>query len=254
MRLARRPRPHRPRPRPRLAEAGGSGGRGPTRLCAVPIAHAWRAVAPRSSRRKGSSAGNGGHPRTLGPDPVRRRRAQPRGPRDPAATCEELRALRGDVCLAVVSRDPGRAAAGFRGARSSRRGWRGLRRLGRALAASDLVLCGGGGLFQDDDSLVKMPYWAAQRGPGAPAARRGGGLRARRGAARRASSRLFARIAFACMERMSARDAMPSRSRRSSPAARSSCCPIRPCCCIRRRQRLRWRTSARTACRSTAAR
>jgi polysaccharide pyruvyl transferase WcaK-like protein len=42
------------------------------------------------------------------------------------------------------------------------RGPRGLPALLRAAAGHDLVLVGGGGLFQDDDSRVKMPYWAAR--------------------------------------------------------------------------------------------
>ena len=42
------------------------------------------------------------------------------------------------------------------------RGPRGLRALMSAAAAADRVLLAGGGLFQDDDSRAKVPYWAAR--------------------------------------------------------------------------------------------
>ena len=42
------------------------------------------------------------------------------------------------------------------------RGGRGLRALLRAASGADRVLIAGGGLFQDDDSRIKMPYWAAR--------------------------------------------------------------------------------------------
>lgn len=42
------------------------------------------------------------------------------------------------------------------------RGVRGTAQLLRAARTSDLIVVGGGGLFQDDDSRAKMPYWAAR--------------------------------------------------------------------------------------------
>jgi len=42
------------------------------------------------------------------------------------------------------------------------RGPRGLRALAAAARSHTQVVIGGGGLFQDDDSRVKMPYWAAR--------------------------------------------------------------------------------------------
>ena len=121
------------------------------------------------------------------------------------ATCQELRALRADLSLTVVARDARLAAEDF-GATAIRPGWRGLLRLGRALAASDLVLCGGGGLFQDDDSLIKMPYWGLRVALARLLAPRLVGYALGVGPLGAASSRLFARLAFACMEQVSVRD------------------------------------------------
>ncbi|MCH8506254.1 MAG: hypothetical protein LAT50_18320, partial [Ectothiorhodospiraceae bacterium] len=42
------------------------------------------------------------------------------------------------------------------------RGSKGLLRLLAAALRSDRIVLGGGGLLQDDDSRVKMPYWAAR--------------------------------------------------------------------------------------------
>ncbi len=42
------------------------------------------------------------------------------------------------------------------------RGPAGLPSLVCAAPAQDLIVVGGGGLFQDDDSRIKMPYWAAR--------------------------------------------------------------------------------------------
>ncbi len=121
------------------------------------------------------------------------------------ATCHELRAIRPDVTLTVVSQDAGRVARDL-GATAIRPGWRGLVRLCRAAAASDLVLCGGGGLFQDDDSLIKMPYWGLRVALARLLCRRVVGYALGVGPLGAASSRLFARLAFACMEQISVRD------------------------------------------------
>ncbi len=42
------------------------------------------------------------------------------------------------------------------------RGTSGIAGLCRAAVAADRILIAGGGLFQDDDSRAKMPYWAAR--------------------------------------------------------------------------------------------
>lgn len=41
-------------------------------------------------------------------------------------------------------------------------GFTGSRELLRTAARQDLIAIGGGGLFQDDDSRIKMPYWATK--------------------------------------------------------------------------------------------
>ncbi|MDF1585484.1 polysaccharide pyruvyl transferase family protein [Marinimicrococcus flavescens] len=86
------------------------------------------------------------------------------------------------------------------------RGPAGLLKLCRAARRADLVLCGGGGLFQDDDSLVKMPYWALRVLLMRLLAPRVAGYALGVGPLAAPSSRLFARLAFACMERVSVRD------------------------------------------------
>ena len=42
------------------------------------------------------------------------------------------------------------------------RGWRGLRATAACAGRQDLIVVGGGGLFQDDDSRAKMPFWATR--------------------------------------------------------------------------------------------
>lgn len=86
------------------------------------------------------------------------------------------------------------------------RGLRGLPALWRSAATSDLVLCGGGGLFQDDDSLVKMPYWGLRVAMIRVLCPHIVGYSLGVGPLRTVTSRLFARLAFACMERISVRD------------------------------------------------
>jgi polysaccharide pyruvyl transferase CsaB len=119
--------------------------------------------------------------------------------------CQELRAASPGLEISVLSRDPARAERDF-GARALRPGWRGGLAVWKAAARADLVLCGGGGLFQDDDSLAKMPYWAVRVALARILAGRVVGYALGVGPLRAASSRLFARLAFACMEKVSVRD------------------------------------------------
>jgi polysaccharide pyruvyl transferase CsaB len=121
------------------------------------------------------------------------------------AMCQELRAASPRLKLSVLSRDPLRAERDF-GAKALRPGWRGSLAVWKAAARADLVLCGGGGLFQDDDSLVKMPYWAVRVVLARLLAGRVVGYALGVGPLGAASSRLFARLAFACMETVSVRD------------------------------------------------
>jgi polysaccharide pyruvyl transferase WcaK-like protein len=86
------------------------------------------------------------------------------------------------------------------------RGPRGFLRLCATAVRSDLVLCGGGGLFQDDDSLVKMPYWCLRVLLMRLLAGRVVGYSLGVGPLRFFTSRLGARLAFAAMETISVRD------------------------------------------------
>lgn len=121
------------------------------------------------------------------------------------ASCACLRDACPGVEITVVSDQPERSRRDF-GAAAVPRGPRGLPALARAAAGSDLVLCGGGGLFQDDDSLVKMPYWALRLAAARLLAPRVAGYALGVGPLDAALSRWSARLAFACMARVSVRD------------------------------------------------
>lgn len=86
------------------------------------------------------------------------------------------------------------------------RGWHGLAGLFDAARHADLVICGGGGLFQDDDSLIKMPYWALRlflvRLLSGPVR----GLSIGAGPLDHWASRIFARLALQQLDSVSVRD------------------------------------------------
>lgn len=121
------------------------------------------------------------------------------------ATCQLILRRRPDARIIVVSDRPDAARRDY-GAEAIATGPRGFPALCRSAAAADLVLCGGGGLFQDDDSLVKMPYWAARVLLARILCRRVVGHALGVGPLRAATSRWAARLAFALMERVSVRD------------------------------------------------
>lgn len=100
--------------------------------------------------------------------------------------------------------------------RTIRRGPGRLLRLCIRASRSQLVLCGGGGLFQDDDSLVKMPYWGLRLALVRLFCPRIIGYSLGVGPLRAATSKAFARLAFACMQRITVRDS----------AARASAAPL----------------------------
>lgn len=77
------------------------------------------------------------------------------------ALCQCLAARRPGVDI-VVSGAAGRRLPGPTVRRVVPRGLHGLLPQLRAAAASDRVIIAGGGLFQDDDSRIKMPFWAAR--------------------------------------------------------------------------------------------
>lgn len=121
------------------------------------------------------------------------------------AACRTIQALDPLAGIHVVSREP--AAMSERlGVRAITKGFVGLPRLCAAALRSRLVLVGGGGLFQDDDSLIKMPYWAARCSLARLLAPRLAAFSLGIGPLDAGSSRGFGRIAFGLMERISARD------------------------------------------------
>lgn len=77
-----------------------------------------------------------------------------------AALCAQLRRAGADEITVTSSRSPPALPPGATSA--VRRGVTGVYALGKTARAADLIIVGGGGLFQDDDSRIKMPYWAAR--------------------------------------------------------------------------------------------
>ena len=120
--------------------------------------------------------------------------------------CEAFRKLRPDIEIAIMSGNPERDRKFFPTISLIRRGPRGLLPLIGYAWTSDLVLCGGGGLFQDDDSLAKMPYWAARLMLLRLCCRRIIGYSIGAGPLRSKLGRFCGRLAFACMETITVRD------------------------------------------------
>lgn len=118
---------------------------------------------------------------------------------------EQMRLLKPDIQITGVLAKPGRLPAKLQ-LHTVPRGLPGLFRLISAALRADLVLCGGGGLFQDDDSLIKMPYWAARVLLMRACCHRVTGYSLGVGPLSATTSRLCARIAFSCMDRVSTRD------------------------------------------------
>ncbi len=121
------------------------------------------------------------------------------------STCEELRRLDPSVEIHIISGNP-RADREYFQATTLRRGLLGIPRLAWAALRSDRVLCGGGGLFQDDASLIKMPYWAARLAMIRCFSSHIFGFSIGVGPLAHRTSRWAGRMAFACMRRVSVRD------------------------------------------------
>ena len=79
-------------------------------------------------------------------------------------------------------------------------------RLIRVALKSDLILIGGGGLIQDDDSLIKVPYWTIKILLMRLCCKIVIGYSLGVGPLRNPVSRIFARLAFKCMSIVSVRD------------------------------------------------
>lgn len=121
--------------------------------------------------------------------------------------CNEFRKLDSQLSISILSNNPSRDRVFF-GATAIPRGISHQPEMLRDARSSNLILIGGGGLFQDDDSLVKMPYWGIRTAllKAANPKSRIVGYSLGVGPLKRPISRLFARIAFSCMETVSVRD------------------------------------------------
>jgi hypothetical protein len=75
------------------------------------------------------------------------------------ATCQILRKITPDCRISQVTSRPGHDHNDL-GISPIRRGWCGIVALFYAARRADIAICGGGGLFQDDDSLAKIRDWA----------------------------------------------------------------------------------------------
>lgn len=91
-------------------------------------------------------------------------------------------------------------------ARMVPRGAGGLRALLHAATCSDRIIVAGGGLFQDDDSRAKMPYWAARIGLLKAVGRPIHGLAIGAGPLTHPESRIAARLACRILTSISVRD------------------------------------------------
>jgi polysaccharide pyruvyl transferase WcaK-like protein len=121
------------------------------------------------------------------------------------ATCERLRKSDPDARIAIVTAHPERDRRRL-GIVPIKRGFFGIASLLKTARQADLVICGGGGLFQDDDSLLKMPYWALRLACLRLVTKEIVGLSIGAGPLRYPVSRLFARLALKALRRTSVRD------------------------------------------------
>lgn len=123
------------------------------------------------------------------------------------ATCDALRNIMPKVSITIQSSRPNRDRE-TAGVSPIPRGWHGIPKLARAARQADLVICGGGGLFQDDDSLLKMPYWAVRLVFLRILNRQMIGFSIGAGPLNYRISRLFATLALKTLRSVSVRDAI----------------------------------------------
>jgi polysaccharide pyruvyl transferase WcaK-like protein len=127
-------------------------------------------------------------------------------------TVIDMRRIAPDTSITVISAMPSRLRLDVQ---SIPPGPRGFIPLCMTAMRCDLVLCGGGGLFQDDDSLVKMPYWffriLLMRALGSRVVGHSLGV----GPLASRIGRLTARLTFSLMESISVRDPLALETTRS---------------------------------------
>jgi polysaccharide pyruvyl transferase WcaK-like protein len=121
------------------------------------------------------------------------------------AICHGLRAVKPGLRITAISNTRAVQNAGM-GIDTIRSGFRGFAPLIRSAIGADAIICGGGGLFQDDDSLIKMPYWALRVLLMRLFCRRIIGYSLGVGPLSAPTSRWSARLAFLCMRQITTRD------------------------------------------------
>lgn len=126
------------------------------------------------------------------------------------ALCERLAAQRRHVDI-VISGVAGRRLPGPTVRAVVPRAFRGLLPQVRAAARSDRVIVAGGGLFQDDESRVKMPFWALRLALLRAVGARVAGMAIGAGPLEHFEGRIAARWACRLMDRFSVRDELARR-------------------------------------------
>ena len=121
------------------------------------------------------------------------------------AVCRQLRLALDAPEICILSSRPRRDRKRL-GVVTLRRGISGIPSVISAARKADLVICGGGGLFQDDDSLVKMPYWAFRLSFLRLFSKRIAGLSIGAGPLNYPVSRYAAGVALRTLETVSVRD------------------------------------------------
>lgn len=121
------------------------------------------------------------------------------------AICHELRAVTPGLRITAISNTRAMQDAGM-DVDTIQSGIRGFARLIQAAIRADAIICGGGGLFQDDDSLIKMPYWALRVLLMRLCCRRIIGYSLGVGPLSAPTSQWSARLAFSCMRYITTRD------------------------------------------------
>lgn len=129
-------------------------------------------------------------------------------------TCRVLRTLHPKIRISAVLKKSSPIIA-KQDIRVIRSGLAGIAQVARAAKSADAILCGGGGLFQDDDSIAKMPYWALLLLLLRLCNKRIIGYSLGVGPLTYAGSRFAAKIAFFCLSRISVRDPLSQELTRS---------------------------------------
>jgi len=127
------------------------------------------------------------------------------------STCNELLSINPELQISLIAKKTN-PLSDMQNIHAVRPGLLGFLQLIHAAKHADIILCGGGGLFQDDDSLIKMPYWALRVVLVRLFCNKIIGYSLGVGPLSAPTSRLFARLAFSCMQHISTRDPIAQRT------------------------------------------